>query len=138
MPPIDDRKASTHSLPPIDSMKSNSANNLYSGESIEPTNPTKKIKVDNYTFPPLPPNENLSAEEVKFRHKDSILKNENDQLQREIESLLKATEDANQSIDRLKFERRLLLGAILSQDQTAVNRAYDYSSDESSIVIIVN
>lgn len=144
LPPIDmstQRKNSNASLPPIDSMSS--ATNIFSAENstqIAPAAQTSNAKAEQippttYTFPPIQPTTTeLTAEEVKFKHKDSILRTENDQLVREIESLTKAVDAAKKSIERLKFERRLLLGSMLSHDQTSTKRAYDESSDDSSIV----
>ena len=134
LPPV--RKNSSNSLAPLESLKSSAAN-IYSPE-ISPQRSEPTIRTDTYTFPNALTVAELSQEETKFKHKESILRTENDQLEREIQEISKAVEAATASIDRLKYERRILLGAILSKDDNLLKRAFDDTSDESSIVISTN
>ena len=134
LPPV--RKNSSNSLAPLESLKSSAAN-IYSPE-ISPQRSEPTIRTDTYTFPNALTVAELSQEETKFKHKESILRTENDQLEREIQEISKAVEAATASIDRLKYERRILLGAILSKDDNLLKRAFDDTSDESSMVISTN
>ena len=140
LPPV--RKNSSNSLAPLESLKS-SATNIYSPDTtaqqkLSPQRSEPTIKTDTYTFPNALAVAELSQEETKFKHKESILRTENDQLEREIQEISKAVEAATASIDRLKYERRILLGAILSKDDNLLKRAFDDTSDESSMVISTN
>lgn len=76
-----------------------------------------------------------STDDLKFKSKYVAAKAEADTLEKELEKLQNSIDDAYKSIARLKFEKRLLLGAIMAGDPVSAKRALEESSDNDSFVL---
>jgi hypothetical protein len=77
------------------------------------------------------PNDTPSAEDLKFKSKFLAAKSEVEQMEKELGKLQELIDTANISVTRLKFEKRLLLGAITAKDD--YKHALEDTTSEDSI-----
>ncbi|KAJ3275604.1 hypothetical protein HDV01_007607 [Terramyces sp. JEL0728] len=86
------------------------------------TLPSSNIMVSN----------SAEVDDPKFKGKLTAIKTENASLEKEVEILNNAVKHAKHKLNRLKFEQRFLLGAMVIEDNPTTKRALEYTSDNSS------